>query len=453
MGSLRDILDNLGEIAYVCDLETYEMLYASKALEQVVGDDWKGKPCYRVVQDEQGPCDFCTNHLLGRDAFYSWSKYNDAYDRSYALKDKIVDWNGRSARLEIAFDMTDHRDQLLGLETQLSVQRTLVRCAQTLFRDVSGQNGLDELLSVVGEFYDADRAYLLESSLNGTMISNTFEWCADGVEPQIDELQEVPLSSFERWTDSFAQTGVVRIADLEQLDHESEEYQMLAPQGIKSLFVMPLYEGGGIIRGMLGIDNPRRNIDQAELLRSVTYFVQNELEKRQLLDRLGELSHADGLTGVANRNGYMERLAGLADSRPATFGVVFADINDLKLANDTQGHSFGDAMIRHLGQLILELFPGEVYRIGGDEFVAFAVDESHEEFEERVRLLRARMDQDDILNVSIGSVWSDQDVAPSDLVVRADRVMYEEKRAYHQGIGRAVRSPRDDAPADGDKFL
>ena len=51
MGSLKDILDNLGEIAYVCDLETYEMLYASKALEQVVGDDWKGKPCYRVVQD------------------------------------------------------------------------------------------------------------------------------------------------------------------------------------------------------------------------------------------------------------------------------------------------------------------------------------------------------------------------------------------------------------------
>lgn len=419
---------------YACDSRSHELVYLNRtalALYRPEGD-YHGQLCYRVLHGRSEPCPFCTMQKLSSEGELSYGRYDERLDRHFLCRDKLVEVGDRLVRLQIANDSTLEVEERRGLEARLAVEETLVRCAKTLSSDANGERGLDDLLRIIGEFYDADRAYLLESSLNATMVSNTVEWCAEGVEPQIDFLQNVPLSEFERWTELFDEVGMVRIVDLEHtVDRDSVEYATLAPQGITDLLVVPLYEGGGVISGMLGIDNPHRNTEETGLLRSLTYFVQNDLEKRQMLDRLGELSHTDGLTGVGNRNSYIERLVGLAEQRPKTFGVVFADINDLKLENDTRGHSFGDAMIRRAGQLVRDLFPGDTYRIGGDEFVAFCVDATQEEFEERVRKLAEMTDADGALTISVGSSWSEDQEAPGDLVIRADRLMYEQKRWYH----------------------
>lgn len=424
---------------YACDRESYELAYLNRtalALYRPEGD-YHGRLCYRVLHDRSEPCPFCTMRKLSSEGELSYGRYDERLDRHFLCRDKLVDIGDRLMRLQIANDSTLEVEERRSLEARLAVEKTLVQCAKTLSSDASGVDGLSDLLRIIGEFYDADRAYLLESSLSATMISNTLEWCAEGVEPQIDFVQNVPLSEFQRWTELFDEVGIVRIVDLEHtVDHDSVEYATLAPQGITDLLVVPLYEGVGVMSGMLGIDNPHRNIDETGLLRSLTYFVQNDLEKRQLLDRLGELSHTDGLTGVGNRNSYIERLVSLADRRPPTFGVVFADINDLKLENDTRGHSFGDAMIRRAGQLVRDLFPGDTYRIGGDEFVAFCVDATKEEFDERVRKLCELADSDGTLTISVGSSWSEEQEAPGDLVIRADQLMYEQKRWYHHASRR-----------------
>lgn len=420
---------------YACDPDSYELVYLNRtsvALYRPEGD-YHGQLCFRALHDRSEPCPFCTMQKLSSEGELSYGRYDERLDRHFLCRDKLVDIGDGLVRLQIANDSTLEVEERRSLEARLAVEKTLVQCAQMLSSDASGGDGLNDLLRIIGEFYDADRAYLLESSLNATLVSNTVEWCADGVEPQIDFVQNVPLSEFQRWTDLFDEVGMVRIVDLEHtVDHDSMEYEVLAPQGITDLLVAPLYEGGGIMSGMLGIDNPHRNIDEAGLLRSLTYFVQNDLEKRRLLSRLGELSHTDGLTGVGNRNSYIERLVSLVDQRPQTFGVVFADINDLKLENDTRGHSFGDAMIRRAGQLVRDLFPRDAYRIGGDEFVAFCVDATKEEFDERVRRLSELAESDGSLTISVGSSWSDDQEAPGDLVIRADRLMYEQKRWYHR---------------------
>lgn len=421
---------------YACDSSTYELVYLNRTARALFcpEGEYRGRPCYRVLHGRTDPCPFCTMGHLSTQCESSYVRYDERFRRHFFCRDKLVEVEGRTLHVQIADDSTLEVEQRRTLEANLAAERTLVRCARTLSSDArGGGTGIDELLAIIGEYYAADRAYLLESSLNGVTMSNTFEWCAGGVEPQIDFLQDVPLADFDRWTESFDKIGLVRIVDMERtVDHGSVEYEILAAQGIESLLVMPLYEGGGAIRGMLGIDNPRRNMEETGLLRSLTYFVQNDLEKRQLLDQLSELSHVDGLTGVGNRTSYIERLVSLAEQKPESFGVVFVDINDLKLENDTRGHSFGDAMIRHAGRLMSDLFPDDVYRIGGDEFVAFCVDATKEEFDRRVWELVDRTQSDGTVTLSVGSSWSQNGESPGDLVVRADREMYEQKRRYHR---------------------
>ena len=430
-------------IIYVSTIDTNELLYLNEAGRTVLGvseREYLGKKCYAVLQGRDKPCPSCTNKRLLREGRCRFETYNESLGRYYTCRDKLIEVEGETLRLEVASDSTEEMEQRSNLQARLDVERTLVRCARTLSGDTEGGTGIDELLRVLGEFYDADRAYLFESTTGGN-VSNTYEWCAAGVSPEIDNLQEIPFDDYESWMESFEAVGMVHIIDAEHtLDHDSQEYKTLAPQGIDSLIAVPVHDGAGEMIAFLGVDNPRRNTEEFMLLRSLTYFIQNELEKRKLLDRLSELSRVDSLTGVGNRNRYLEVLDEFDACPPTSFGVVFVDINDLKLANDTQGHSYGDLMIRRMSGMVCDLFPGSVYRIGGDEFVVLAANLERNEFEARTASLRERAMSDDVASASIGAVWSDAGEAASILVNRADKLMYADKRRYREGLeGRRAR--------------
>ena len=92
----------------ISDPQTYELLYLNKASREVYGDPAvSDRPCYEVLQGQSAPCPFCTSHRLTEDTFYEWEHTNTLVNRHYLLRDKLIQWNGKPARLEIAFDVTD----------------------------------------------------------------------------------------------------------------------------------------------------------------------------------------------------------------------------------------------------------------------------------------------------------------------------------------------------------
>jgi diguanylate cyclase (GGDEF)-like protein len=78
----------------------------------------------------------------------------------------------------------------------------------------------------------------------------------------------------------------------------------------------------------------------------------------------------DILTGLYNRAFFDEELERVASSGMFPLSVVMADVNGLKIINDTLGHAVGDNLIRLAGRIIQEAFRANdiVARIGGDEF-------------------------------------------------------------------------------------
>lgn len=92
---------------YIADMETYELLYINRVCCETVGVPAKeacGRKCYEIIQGRTEPCPFCTNDKLTEDAFYEWDYYNPSIDRNLIIKDRMIEWEGRKARFELAHD-------------------------------------------------------------------------------------------------------------------------------------------------------------------------------------------------------------------------------------------------------------------------------------------------------------------------------------------------------------
>ena len=116
---------------------------------------------------------------------------------------------------------------------------------------------IQSLLQAIGKYTGADRVYVFDWENNQKdSLSNTFEWCADKVTPEIDNLQAIPVSLMPNWVRRFENKEAIVINDLEATKYsEPEEYELLKTQEICSLIAVPIYANHQM-NGFIGVDNP-----------------------------------------------------------------------------------------------------------------------------------------------------------------------------------------------------
>jgi two-component system, OmpR family, phosphate regulon sensor histidine kinase PhoR len=135
---ISTIFDSLNAIVYVARLETYELLYLNSYGVQLFGENWRGRPCYEVLQSSQDrPCDFCTNDQLVRDGKLQgpciWEFQNTVTGRWFQCIDKAIRWpGGEIVRLEIAVDISDRKEVELLKEQLISAVSHEMRTPLTI---------------------------------------------------------------------------------------------------------------------------------------------------------------------------------------------------------------------------------------------------------------------------------------------------------------------------------
>ena len=131
----------------------------------------------------------------------------------------------------------------------------------SLMDQVENEQELSEiihsLLQAIGNYTGADRVYVFDWETDQKdSLSNTFEWCADEVTPEIDNLQAIPVSLMPNWVKRFENKEAIVINDLEATKYsEPEEYELLKTQEICSLIAVPIYANHQM-NGFIGVDNP-----------------------------------------------------------------------------------------------------------------------------------------------------------------------------------------------------
>lgn len=102
-------LDDMEENVFVRDIESYEIIFmSSKFIENVVPDrrNCCGEKCYKVFYNKENKCEFCNQDKLTYDKFYIWQYKDQNTGCKYLVKDKLIDWNGKAAHLQIVVDIT-----------------------------------------------------------------------------------------------------------------------------------------------------------------------------------------------------------------------------------------------------------------------------------------------------------------------------------------------------------
>lgn len=437
------LLNEISELVYVSDPETYELLFVNQTGCQTLHlENYKHKKCYEVLQCKTSPCEFCTNDRLCDDNFYTWEFTNPSIGRHFLLKDKIIQWRGKTARMEIAFDITERELQKQELKNMLDVQTLITNCVRMLYAVDDLDQTINAVLTQIGEFLVSDRAYVFE--IKDELMNNTHEWTAPGISPQLEKLQQLDLSLISDWLPFFEKNDCIIIDDVEQLQKTNPAaYATLHAQEITSLIAAPIFLDNKLA-GYIGIDNydSEKIKNSSYLLLSMSIFLSYAIRHRNHVDMLHRLSYHDLLTNALNRNAFMDVLSQFRPGQYASAGIIYIDINGMKEINDFYGHHQGDKILITTVAKVFNLFkPDELFRIGGDEFVIITYDLTETDFYEKFNLLRNIFCEKTNLPFSIatGSCWVKSPSDLNSLLQQADSAMYTDKKKFYYGKEKTSR--------------
>jgi diguanylate cyclase (GGDEF)-like protein/PAS domain S-box-containing protein len=168
--------------------------------------------------------------------------------------------------------------------------------------------------------------------------------------------------------------------------------------------------------------------------KDITDRKRDDRAREQLLSEQQILARTDRVTGLPNRRAWDEQLQShllAARVGPHTLGVLLLDLDSFKQFNDTNGHPAGDAQLKQAGANWRDATRESDYlaRIGGDEFGFLLPDRTAEQSALLMERLQATTPHGQ--GCSMGLAYWDGQEAASDLIARADRALYADKRAAH----------------------
>ena len=183
-------------------------------------------------------------------------------------------------------------EQHSGMQSVQNLESIINEGLRVALLEETPDQSLEVLLEHLGKALNGERTYIFEQNESGC-DDNTYEWVADGVEPEKDNLQNVPPEVCASWYQNFVIGKHIIIEDLEDIrDTDPLQYENLKRQSIHSLVVVPLYNGKKII-GFYGVDNPPvKSLEYASnMLQTAAYFIVSSLKRRNLFRELQKRSY------------------------------------------------------------------------------------------------------------------------------------------------------------------
>lgn len=213
-------------------------------------------------------------------------------------------------------DITNRKHSEEKLNKLVNLQNLLTHLA-TEFINIpleDSSKAIDRLLALIGQELEVDRVYIFDYDLVNNLTSNTYEWCAEGVSPEIENLKDVPLDLVPEWVATHIRGENLIIKDVSALEHNSNLYKILESQGVKTLITIPMIINEECL-GFVGFD-------------SVKVLREWNAEEITFLQVLSDL-----LCNVTDRKRTEEALR----NREAYLKAIFNNIPYQMWLKDTQG--------------------------------------------------------------------------------------------------------------------
>lgn len=214
-------------------------------------------------------------------------------------------------------------------------------------------------------------------------ISYAYEYSKEGIEKQLNIKNQISFEDFPWWIDQIESKKIIKIEDVNFMPEEAmAEKEQLLRQGVKSMISVPV-EGDGELLGFIGIDSFRErkkwSEEKIKQLNILSNLISHGLIKTKDEKKIEFMAYYDYLTVLPNRFLFKDRIQqalNIAKRNGTQLGVMFIDLDNFKVVNDTIGHKGGDFLIKEVAQKLQEKVrkTDTVARFGGDEFMIMLTD-------------------------------------------------------------------------------
>ena len=262
----RRLVEQLPDVFYTATLDdACSAVYVSPQIEKMLGytaEEWTGRPdlwAQRLHPDDRqrvlaevapagrtgGPFS-CEYRLLTKDKQEIW-----VLDEAVLVKDQFGKPRFRQGTMQ---DISQRKHAEQRLQRMLLLERTVAIVSARFVSAGDLGGAIDASLADIGRVSEADRAYLFLLSDGGTLISNTHEWCADGIAPQNGMLQDLPCQVLPWWLARLRRGETIRVDNVSQMPAEAAaEQETLERRGVHAVLALPVSSEGHVV-GFLGLD-------------------------------------------------------------------------------------------------------------------------------------------------------------------------------------------------------
>ncbi len=269
---LESILNELEDVIWSVRLPDYKMIFVTPSVKSMYGipvqkwledSSWWEKA---IIKEDHAVISKIYHELETKGEFNEKYRIQTKDGKIKWVRNRakvIFDNNQNPIRIDgIIMDRSRQYEAQEKLDNELLLQEVLIDIASTYInidlKDV--EKTIHNSLEKMGCFVNADRSYIFNYDFENKTTSNTYEWCNEGIIPEIDNLQNVPMEFFPQWIEAHQRGEAFYIPDVLALDNEEDEglRAILEPQGIKSLITIPMNSNNELI-GFVGFDSVRKH--------------------------------------------------------------------------------------------------------------------------------------------------------------------------------------------------
>ncbi len=297
------IMENMGEGLFITNAESF-LEYGNPAFarflglstEQIVGRKLRE---FTPLEDQQKISDEWEHRKNGEAAIYETSLLSQDGTELNVLISSVPRFENGSFSGSIAV-VTDIRQRTRIEQMAVSLQRKLVfeqftahLAARFMTLPASElDKAIQDTLWRLGELFEVDRTYIFEFTGGGEFMNNTYEWCAENISPQIENLQNLPSEILPWWVNLLKKGETINVPRVSEMPLEAfEEQNILSEQGIQSVLVTPITSDSGLF-GFMGFDSVVRernwSKDEIQLLQVLMGIVMNTITRQRAEEKLRE---------------------------------------------------------------------------------------------------------------------------------------------------------------------
>lgn len=345
------LLDELiSEPLGIYDAKDDTILYlnkAGKAIHHLTDKDY-GRPCYEAIGGQHSKCPDCLGLRMNANSgdVYRCLKHNEKIAQNYILQSCYLIFQGKLARAESIGFIPRNYSEEMRIRESLHFEELLNKASSLSSFSHGDENRVTTCLRLIGDFFDASRAYVYEKQ--GNEFKRTYEWNKDESGPS-KFLPSINAETYKTWFSSaFKDHKAFSVVSLDEFSKDNlVAKKQIAKDGVHSFILQPLYENDEL-SGFYGLDNPAHRDIEEYALSAFALNIQGMLSQVNFFSRIAK----DKETGLPTSEFFWIKVASLAALKKSPLILAKIDIAHYRSLISYYGAEFEARLLEKAGSLI-----------------------------------------------------------------------------------------------------